>query len=69
MTTEANEKIDPGFVVRTRLRRSARYVASGRCPNPNALAQTQHIAKIQRERAVEEVVEWAKLCEELGVKD
>jgi hypothetical protein len=69
MTTEPNQKIDPGFVVRARLRRTAKYVASGRCRNPNALTQTRHIAKIQRKHAVEELIEWAKLCEELGVKD
>jgi hypothetical protein len=69
VTKEPDQKIDPGFVIRARLRRSVLYVESGRCRNPNELAQSRQIAKRQLERAVEEVVEWAKLCQELGVND
>lgn len=69
MTKEPDQKIDPGFVIRARLRRSVLYVELGRSRNPNSLTQSRQIAKRQLERAVEEVVEWAKLCQEIGVND
>jgi hypothetical protein len=67
VTSEPYEKIDPGSVIRARLRRNLRYVESGRCRNPNELAQIQRIAVFQREQAIDELKEWVRLCEEAGV--
>jgi hypothetical protein len=53
VTKEPDQKIDPGFVIRARLRRSVLYVELGRSRNPNSLTQSRQIAKRQLERTVE----------------
>jgi hypothetical protein len=65
LPTDTNGRVEPEYTIRERMRKTDRFIRSGRCRNPREREQLIANARASLDRCVREVGEWAVLVKEL----